>query len=84
MLVQGVDTSSYTGQFEVDFAQDPSKVLSFMNSGKKQDKKPEAKKTQLLTRSGSDPRFDNEEYLAKIEQQTLKGLNAQMEGVDFE
>ena len=46
-------------------------------------KKPEAKK-QLLTRSGSDPRFDNEEYLAKIEQQTLKGLNAQMEGVEFE
>ena len=41
----------------------------------------EAPKIKLMTRSGSDPQFDNLAYLAKIEQQTLDLLAADL-GVD--
>ena len=37
---------------------------------------------QLLTRSGSDPQFDNLEYMAKIERQTLDMIKAQGIEVD--
>ena len=42
------------------------------------------KQPKLLTRSGSDPQFDNLEYLAKIENQTLAMLKGQGIDVDLE
>ena len=51
-----------------------SKTAAFLESSAKQSQ------PKLLTRSGSDPQFDNVAYLKKVETQTLEMLRAQ--GID--
>ena len=48
-----------------DFVENP---LNVYNTLKGNSKKSDGASKKLLTRSGSDPKFDNVEYLKKIEQ----------------
>ena len=51
--------------------------------GEKNETKEVEKPQQLLSRSGSDPQFDNIAYLSKVEKQTLEALKAQGIEVDL-